>query len=102
MSHRPVRGSRVFAPGLSSCETVCRQPLSSQIAESAANIDFKVAPKNTGRKYAADRLFSFEHERQKSSGRYRTQRYFSPEIIGTFSTVAMRGEGCAACVHANL
>jgi hypothetical protein len=74
LSHRPVRASLLFAPGLSSCETVFRQPVSNQAAARTENVAFIVAPKNTaGVRPAAGRLILLKHERQKPSGRYRTQ-----------------------------
>ena len=40
MSHKPMRASLVFAPGLSTCETGVRQPVSNQAAARTADIDF--------------------------------------------------------------
>ncbi len=59
LSHRPVRASRVFEPGLSSCETLDRQPVRNQAAARRANFDLIWPP--------------FQHARRKPSGRYRTQ-----------------------------
>lgn len=39
LSHKPVRGSLLFAPGLSSCEAPVTQPDINQTAARALNID---------------------------------------------------------------
>ena len=54
-----MRASLLFAPGLSSCETVFRQPVSNQAAARTESVAFIVAPKNTARRETRSRSTYF-------------------------------------------